>query len=185
MTKILRRNVSARGVRELLSKVRHAIDPDMSRKLMGTVYNLEDGGALLVDEASGRGVHYLNRDELDKVYEQARIRALRHSNGPFLLPQGEGFPLKVPELVQDLRARLGLDQHILDGSLTSLSALDNTLPRWMRHHDLPPDLLPPLVAYIGEIVRTATGGKQRPNQFAFRTNLVRMTLTHNRSYRHA
>ncbi len=74
-------------------------------------------------------------------------------------PGGRGFINAVPQLAQELPAKLQLDADILNGSVDSLEHVD-TAARRLGGHNLfdDPAVLAPIVAYVGEVIREATGG---------------------------
>jgi hypothetical protein len=75
-------------------------------------------------------------------------------------PDGEGFIAAVPHLVSELPAKIGLSAAALDGSVDSLEHVDRASRRrggegWLEDATV----LAPLVAYVGEVLRNATGGE--------------------------
>ncbi len=75
------------------------------------------------------------------------------------LPQGQSFAEQVPDLVRGLPAQLKLDPAQLDGTETSLDAVDKTLRRMRPERMLDPDVFAALTAYVGEVIRDATKGR--------------------------
>jgi hypothetical protein len=73
---------------------------------------------------------------------------------------GQAFINAVPRLVEQLSARLGLKASALNGSLESLEEIDRAAGRLGGPACLDdPAILAPIVAYVGEVMRKATGGR--------------------------
>jgi hypothetical protein len=153
--------IPAREVRRLLEATEHLTDDGLSRRCFCQVFDLADGGALLVFE-NGRGRLYQSKDALcsmlDEVERQSPANPFRE-----LLPQGAAFANQVPKLVRDLPARLGLEAAELNGTEASLDRIDQVLRRLgaskISSRILAPEVFAPLTAYVGEVMRNATGGR--------------------------
>jgi hypothetical protein len=74
-------------------------------------------------------------------------------------PNGVGFIDAVPSLIEELPTRLRLRPEAFDGSVDGLARLDRAAQRIGGQACLDdPNILAPLVAYVGEVVRNVTGG---------------------------
>jgi len=74
-------------------------------------------------------------------------------------PNGGGFIDAVPLLINELPRQLGLRPAALDGSVDGLERLDRATRRKGGQACLDdPDVLAPLIAYVGEVIRNVTGG---------------------------
>jgi hypothetical protein len=74
-------------------------------------------------------------------------------------PNGTGFIEAVPSLIEELPARLRLRPEAFDGSVDGLERLDRAAQRIGGQACLDdPNILAPLVAYVGEVIRNVTGG---------------------------
>jgi hypothetical protein len=80
---------------------------------------------------------------------------------------GQAFIKAVPQLVQQLPAKLGFKVSALNRSLESLDHIDRAAGQLGGPECLDdPAILAPIVAYVGEVLREATGGRWevRPSQ---------------------
>lgn len=153
--------IPATEVRRLFEATKHTADGELSRKCSCQVFDLGDGRALIVFE-NGKGRLYESKaalsSMLDEVERQSPVSPFRK-----LLPQGATFPEQVPKLVRDLPAHLGLDAAELNGSEASLGKIDQVLWRLgtsrIFSRILTPEVFAPLTAYVGEVIRSATGGR--------------------------
>src|SRR5271156_4242861 len=75
------------------------------------------------------------------------------------LPPAADFIPDVEAHAKSLGPRIGVAADVLDGTPESLDAVDKALKRipWAKRQV--PDLVTPLVAYLGEVMRKATGGQ--------------------------
>jgi hypothetical protein len=74
-------------------------------------------------------------------------------------PNGAGFIDAVPSLIEELPARLKLRPEAFDGSVDGLARLDRAAQRVGGQACLiDPNILAPLVAYVGEVMRNVIGG---------------------------
>jgi hypothetical protein len=81
-----------------------------------------------------------------------------HPLGP-RVANGPGFIEAVPALIDELPGRLRLRPGVLDGSVDGLDRLDGAARRMGGQACLDdPNILAPLVAYVGEVVRNVAGG---------------------------
>ena len=76
-----------------------------------------------------------------------------------LLPPIDDFLRDVEAHAKSLGPRLRIPDETLDGTVASLDAVDKALKRipWIDRQV--PDLVTPLVAYVGEVLRKASGGR--------------------------
>ncbi len=76
-----------------------------------------------------------------------------------LLPPIDDFLRDVEAHARSLGPRLRIPDEALDGTVASLGAVDKALKRipWIERQV--PDLVTPLVAYVGEVLRRASGGR--------------------------
>jgi hypothetical protein len=77
------------------------------------------------------------------------------------LPQGEGFPAAVQDLLWQLPELLGVDGTLLDLSESSLDHVDVAIRRMGQQGVLTREVLPALTAYVGEVLRRAVDGQWR------------------------
>jgi hypothetical protein len=76
-----------------------------------------------------------------------------------LLPPIDAFLRDVEAHAAALGPRLGIPDATLDGTVASLEAVDKALRRIPRPERAVADLVTPLVAYVGEVYRRASGGR--------------------------
>ncbi len=81
-----------------------------------------------------------------------------------LLPPIDDFLRDVEALASSLGPRLRIPDELLDGTPESLDAVDEALKRipWAKRQV--PDLVTPLVAYLGEVMRRGSGGRWSKSQ---------------------
>jgi hypothetical protein len=122
---------------------------------------LPDGRVLMVLPLGGSGTLYPSREPLAKML---REMAESSANGPvdharILLPPIDDFLRDVEAHAKSLGPRLRIPDEVLDGTPESLDAVDKALKRipWAKRQV--PDLVTPLVAYLGEVIRKGTGGQ--------------------------
>lgn len=75
------------------------------------------------------------------------------------LPQGKDFVIKVPELIDELSAKLQISKDELDYSESSLEGIDEAIQRIGRFKCLEAEIFAPLVAYVGEVIKQSTEGR--------------------------
>jgi hypothetical protein len=128
---------------------------------------LPDGRVLLCSS----GLGYLADDEEGTLYpsrealaELQRRGAEEAAKGPVdlsrtLLPPIDDFLRDVDAHAKSLGKRIGVADDALDRSVESLDAVDTALKRipWAKRQV--PDLVTPLIAYVGEVMRRASGGQ--------------------------
>ena len=151
------KNVGAEAVNILLKK-RHRIDEELSKQLMGRVYVLEDGRALLVDY-DGTGLLWESHEELTKNYWASLKRALQR-NDPLreILPDPHRFETNVLAIVAERPSFLDCDAQSLDFSEKSLDIIDNAIRKFGPERVTTVEVFPWLVAYVGEVIRRLVNG---------------------------
>ena len=160
------RNVSKKEAGEL-SKLPWTHDEALSTR-GSQARVLSDGRVLLYMEIGGSGTLYPSREaaeEMKRGYDEtARKAAEQSARGPVdpslgLLPPVADFLRDVEAHAKSLGPRLKIPADVLDGTPESLDAVDKALKRipWAKRQV--PDLVTPLVAYLGEVMRKATGGQ--------------------------
>jgi hypothetical protein len=160
------RQASRKEVRELL-KLAWARDEELSDRDTDARL-LPDGRVLLYHGEHERGVLYPSRESLKEMKrrcaEMAQEAARQRAEGlpnpcRTLLPPIDDFLRDVEAHASSLGKRLRIPDAVLDGTEASLDAVDKALVRipWSRRQV--PDLVTPLVAYVGEVLRKASGGQ--------------------------
>jgi hypothetical protein len=160
------RQVSAKEVREL-SKLAWVRDEALSTR-MSEARVLPDGRVLMHVADGERANLFPSRaaaEEAHRRYLEARQRAEGQARrGPVdpslgLLPPVADFLRDVELHAKKLGPRIGIADEALDGTLESLDAVDKALKKipWAKRQV--PDLVTPLVAYVGEVLRKASGGR--------------------------
>ena len=149
--------VSAREVREL-SKLPWVRDEALSRRL-GEARVLPDGRVLVVWGAT-LGTLFPSREAFAEVQRRSEDEAAK---GPVdltrtLLPPIADFLRDVKMHAARLGTRLRIAGVALDGSEASLEAVDTALRRIPWAKRMVPELVTPLVAYVGEVMRGVCGG---------------------------
>ncbi len=124
---------------------------------------LPDGRVLLVMPPGGSGTLYPSREPLVKWQRESAAELAKARNGPYpaqeLLPPIDDFLRDVEAHAKSLGPRLRIPDEVLDGTPESLDAVDKALKRipWAKRQV--PDLVTPLVAYLGEVMRKGCGGQ--------------------------
>jgi hypothetical protein len=159
------RRVSVKEVRELLKLAWVREEELCARDLDARV--LPDGRVLLYWGEGERGTLYPSgsAEELKRSYDETLRKALQ---GPVdmtrtLLPPVADFLRDVEAHAKSLGKRIGVADEALDGTPQSLDAVDKALKKipWAKRQV--PDLVTPLVAYVGEVMRKASGGRWMPS----------------------
>jgi len=128
----------------------------MSERTWSDAYRMDDGRVLLVYR-NGKGVVYPSYASLDEMLSETEELVRQ---GPVdlvreLLPPAEDFIRDVATHAAKLAARLRLPEETLDGTLDSLHAVDQGFRRLKRDKRMTAEVITPLTAYIGEILRRA------------------------------
>jgi hypothetical protein len=118
-------------------------------------HRMPDGGALVV-LPSGRGQLFESRDELLAALDETAHREARHPLRD-LLPEGRTFGERAAELARELAAQADG----LDGTAASLDEVDRLVQRRGAAAFRRPEQYQRLVAYVGEVIRSITGGRWR------------------------
>jgi hypothetical protein len=160
------RQASVKEAREL-SKLPWVRDDALSH--MPEARLLPDGRVLLWVADGERGPLYpsraaaeeMNRQLVEMERETAKQAAgVSPRVGPqTLLPPIDDFLRDVEAHAKSLGARIKVAGEALDGSVASLAAVDKALKRIPRAERPVADLVTPLVAYVGEVMRKASGGR--------------------------
>jgi len=162
------RRVSAKEVREL-SKLAWVPDETLSTYI-SEARVLPDGRVLYVSLLVGTktGSLFPSRapaEEMKRRLEETRRQMVEQAAGRTphpavtLLPPIDDFLRDVEAHARSLGPRLRIPDEALDGTVVSLGAVDRALKRIPRADRPVADLVTPLVAYIGEVLRRATGGR--------------------------
>ena len=152
------RQASPKEAREL-SKLPWVRDDELSSHAFEARV-LPDGRVLLWLADGERAPLYPSREALAEVVREAKAMP----KGPIdytltLLPPIDDFLPDVEAHAKSLGPRLRIPDEALDGTVASLEAVDKALKRipWAKRQM--PDLVTPLVAYVGEVLRRASRGR--------------------------
>jgi hypothetical protein len=161
------RQASIKEVRELL-KLAWARDEELSDQKTDARL-LPDGRVLLYWGEGVKGTLYPSREAFAEVKRQgaetmAKFLEERAKGGAVdpsldLLPPIADFLRDVEAHSKKLGPRIGVADEALDFTAESLDAVDKALKKipWAKRQV--PDLVTPLVAYVGEVMRRASGGE--------------------------
>jgi hypothetical protein len=162
------RHVSAKEVREL-SKLAWVPDETLS-----TDYSearvLPDGRVLHVSllvgpKTGGLSPSRAAAEEMKRRLTETKRQMIEQAAGRTphaavtLLPPIDDFLRDVEAHARSLGPRLRIPDEALDGSVASLGAVDKALKRIPLAERPVADLVTPLVAYVGEVLRRASGGR--------------------------
>src|ERR1700679_182143 len=149
------REVPAKEVRELM-KLSWVRDEHSDRTF--DMRRLPDGRVLwyLGDQTSGT---LYDSGELFAELQRKYAEEPKPLDARTLPPPIDDFIRDVEAHARSLGPRLRIPADVLDGTPESLDAVDKALKRipWARRQV--PDLVTPLVAYLGEVIRKGTGGR--------------------------
>jgi hypothetical protein len=160
------RNASSKEVREL-SKLPWTHDEALS--MHGSPARiLSDGRVLLFFLANGSATLCPSRavaEEMKRRWDETGRKAAEQSRrgrvdpSLALLPPIDDFLRDVEAHAKSLGPRLRIPDEVLDGTPESLDAVDKALRRipWAKRQV--PDLVTPLVAYLGEVMRKGSRGR--------------------------
>jgi hypothetical protein len=153
------RNPSKKELRELL-KLPWVADEALSTG-GSQARILPDGRVLLFWEIGEHGTLYPSREPLAKMQREIAEEIAKGAVDPCLtlLPPIDDFLRDVEAHAKSLGARLRIPDEVLDFTPASLDAVDKALKRipWAKRQVA--DLVTPLVAYLGEVIRLGCGGR--------------------------
>ncbi len=159
------RALSAKQAQKLIQSSGWSIDNDLNARVpesiyyVAAVYSHLDGQVLVVLN-DGVGRLYNSREDwlslLASVEETIRNprRPVHFLDGR--LPQGRDFARIAPSLVEQLARELDIPLEQLDGSRASLELVDQMIHQKEPDESLASEIFAPLVAYIGEVVKSST-----------------------------
>ena len=162
--------IGARSARKLMREIGGGPDHELAAEYEGIVaplarpdqevVRLNDGRVVWVSYGSAN--IYASADEYRALL--ASIEENSHSKWQHPLGtefvDGQAFIKAVPQLVQQLPAKLRLQSSCLNRSVESLDHVDRGAARFSGPECLDdPAILAPIVAYVGEVMREATAGR--------------------------
>ena len=128
-------------------------------KTMFRLYVLDDGGAVLVFPDK-RGRHFMSYNDMLK--EHLAMEAWAATGNDMvtgLFPSGEDFIERVPQLMTALPRLIDVEASTLDATEPSIDAIDAAIDAAGSEPFLAGDEFQSLVAYVGEVIRRAIGGR--------------------------
>jgi hypothetical protein len=153
--------VTKREAKALLATGGWRNDPEMTKAVGFEAFVNGSGQSMVL--LPGRMGADLCDDRAARLRYYLAIRAMPPQHVlEGLFPYGEFFPQEVPRLVAQLATETGLAPADLNGGVESLEKVERVLrkkpgPRaWMTE-----SRFPQLVAYVGEVMRTASDGEWR------------------------
>lgn len=153
------RLVDAKTVELLLTEGNGQLDRTTFPKTTIRLYVLNDGGAVFVFP-DGRGRHYTSYNDMLEEYRAAEERAAAGSDAlTDLFPSGKAFVDQVPQLVIALPRLMDVEASTLDATESSIDAIDAAIDAEGSERFLADDVFQSLVAYVGEVIRRAIGGR--------------------------
>jgi hypothetical protein len=150
--------VPAQEVRDLRA-LPSTRDDAFTARLGMDLWLLDDGRVLLLNEDPRYGVLHPSRAVFDECFREAEEREHRSpSFDPTLLPPTDDFLRDVDALAASLGSKLGIAEH-LDDTEASLEAVDEGVRKVPQDKRMSPEIVTPLVAYVGEVIRRACNGR--------------------------
>jgi hypothetical protein len=160
--KISSRGLSAKQVQELIQSSEWSINNALTTRLpadiyINAIYSHPDGRTLTVlKDGAGR----LYNSHEDWLSHLASLEHLQHQEPVHILqgrlPQGQDFARIAPSLVEQLARELHIPVEQLNRSRASLESVDQAIHQKERYECLLPEVFAPLVAYLGEVVKSGT-----------------------------
>jgi hypothetical protein len=148
------------GLREYLKL---PVDHELSRGTGGEVRILPDGRVLWRLVAIRGGTTWPSREVYTEYRRRQDEECAKARSAPHpavaLLPPIDDFLRDVEAHARSLGPRLRILDEVLDGTVASLGAVDKALKRIPLAERPVADLVTPLVAYVGEVLRRASGGR--------------------------
>jgi hypothetical protein len=156
------RGVSVKEVRAL-SKLAWVRDDALSDETFEARV-LPDGRVLAFLSEDDRAVLYPSREALAEVNRECAKTRAQMPTGPIdvartLLPPLDDFLRDVEVHAKSLGKVLRLPDAVLDGTQESLNAVDKAVWRMPRAKRMTPEVVTPLVAYVGEVMRRVCEGR--------------------------
>jgi len=156
------KKLEASEVQALLATGDLKLDKELSEGRIKT-YRCPDGKALVLAPYAGDGLLYESHDELRAQKRRSDERAwLGPMTAAAILELDDTFIPRVPELVEQVPDVLETRDFPCDYSLASVETIDRILRAWEPRLCLDtddPDVMLPLWAYVGEVIRRQTGGR--------------------------
>jgi hypothetical protein len=159
------RLVDAKTVDLLLTERNGRLDPTtLPPKTTLRLYVLDDGGAVLVfPDRTGRHFASFNdmREEHRAMEERARKERAETDNDMLtdLLSLRSDFVVQLPQLMAALPRLIDVEASTLDATESSIDAIDAAIDAAGSEPFLAGDVFQSLLAYVGEVVRRAIGGR--------------------------
>jgi hypothetical protein len=148
------------GLREYLKL---PVDDELSRASRGEVRILPDGRVLRRLVGIRGGTTWPSREAFIEWWRRSDEELAKARSAPHpavaLLPPIDDFLRDVEAHAKSLGPRLRIPDEMLDGTVASLGAVDKALKRVPLAERPVADLVTPLVAYVGDVLRRASGGR--------------------------
>jgi len=160
MKRLDSRPVDATTVQWLLANKDGRVDATQSQASTYQTYILNDGSALVV-ASNGTGRHWTSYTDLVERCRELEEAAKRGEGGAFtdLFPPGKEFIDRVPHLLAALPRLIDVEASTLDATESSIDAIDAAIDAAGSEPFLAGDEFQSLVAYVGEVIRRAIGGR--------------------------
>jgi len=159
MKRLDSRPVDATTVQWLLVNKNGRLDPAQSQASTYQTYALNDGSALVVAH-DGTGRHWASYDDLVERCRELEKAAKTESDAlPDLFPSRREFIQQAPQLMRELPRLIDVDASTLDATESSIDAIDAAIDAAGSEPFLTADVFQSLVAYVGEVIRRAIGGR--------------------------
>lgn len=156
------RGLSAKQVQVLIQSSGWFINNDLTTRIpadiyIDSIYSHTDGQTLaILRDGAGR----LYDSHEDWLLHLASLEQLQHQEPMQILnerlPQGQDFARIAPGLVEQLARELDIPVELLDRSRSSLELVDQAVHKKERDECLAPEVFAPLVAYLGEVIKSNT-----------------------------
>jgi hypothetical protein len=150
--------VLAKDAKAMIAAGGWSRDERLSRALLAQIWRHDDGRALTRFGDGGCRM-YQSHADLTAWYDEADRHARRGFRWDDVIPQGAAFPERVPDLLRELPRVLGVAWTPSADVLPELDLIEGAVRRLGQDRVLVPDVLPSVVAYVGELIRRRVGGE--------------------------
>src|SRR5262249_55011405 len=135
-------------------------DEALSKRTGHEVWLLDDGRVLML-RRDGKGLLWTSRAPLEEFNRKVEELVAKGPVDPTreLLAPIDDFLRDVDAHVASLGERLRVPQEALDRTEASLDAVDKGIWRMAQAKRMKPEVITPLVAYVGEVMRLACNGR--------------------------
>jgi hypothetical protein len=159
MKRLDSRAIDAKTIQSLLTNKNGRLEPGTSWTSACRTYILDDGSAVVVTPDGG-GRHWTSYNDMIERFRELEEEAKRGEDEVFkVFPPGKGFLDQFPQLLAALPDLIDVEASTLDTTESSIDAIDGAIVAQGSERFLVGDVFPSAIAYVGEVIRRAVGGR--------------------------